>query len=37
MTWCEANGIDYLLGLAQNPRLLKLIADELGLVSRICG
>ena len=29
MTWCEANGIDYLLGLAQNPRLLKLIADEL--------
>jgi Transposase DDE domain group 1 len=29
MTWCEANGVDYLFGLAQNPRLLRLIADEL--------
>src|SRR5262249_45516122 len=28
MTWCEANRVDYLLGLAQNPRLLKLISDE---------
>jgi Transposase DDE domain group 1 len=28
MTWCEANGVDYLFGLAQNPRLHKLITDE---------
>jgi hypothetical protein len=27
MTWCEANSVDYLLGLAQNPRLLKLITE----------
>ena len=29
MTWCEANNVDYLFGLAQNPRLLKLITAEL--------
>jgi hypothetical protein len=29
MTWCEANNVDYIFGLAQNPRLLKLITDEL--------
>jgi hypothetical protein len=29
MTWCEADGVDYIFGLAQNPRLLKLITDEL--------
>jgi Transposase DDE domain group 1 len=29
MAWCEANGVDYHFGLAQNPRLLKLIADPL--------
>jgi hypothetical protein len=28
MTWCEANDVDYLLGLAQNKRLLALIAAE---------
>src|SRR3954447_12524052 len=28
MAWCEANGVDYLLGLAQNRRLLALIAAE---------
>jgi Transposase DDE domain group 1 len=28
MTWCEANRVDYLLGLAQNPRLLKLITEQ---------
>ena len=26
MAWCEANGVDYLLGLAQNTRLLAMIA-----------
>jgi hypothetical protein len=29
MTWCEANGVDYVLGLAQNPRLLKMISEPL--------
>lgn len=29
MAWCEANGVDYILGLAQNPRLVAMIADEL--------
>jgi hypothetical protein len=28
MAWCEANGVDYLLGLAQNPRLVAMIATE---------
>jgi Transposase DDE domain group 1 len=30
MAWCEANGVDYVLGLAQNPRLVAAIADESG-------
>jgi hypothetical protein len=30
MAWCEQNGVDYILGLAQNPRLVAAIADELG-------
>jgi hypothetical protein len=29
MRWCEANGIDYLFGLARNERLIDAIADEL--------
>jgi hypothetical protein len=29
MAWCEANGVDYLLGLAQNPRLLGMIAEPM--------
>src|SRR4051794_36904037 len=28
MTWCEAKGVDYVLGLAQNPRLVAMIAAE---------
>jgi hypothetical protein len=28
MTWCEANDVDYLLGLAQNKRLLAMTAAE---------
>jgi hypothetical protein len=28
MTWCEQNGVDYLLGLAQNKRLLAMITAE---------
>jgi hypothetical protein len=26
MAWCEANGVDYVLGLAQNKRLLAMVA-----------
>jgi len=29
MTWCEEGGIDYILGLAQNPRLRAEIRDEM--------
>lgn len=29
MTWCEANGVDFLFGLARNPRLVREIATEL--------
>jgi hypothetical protein len=31
MTWCEANGVDYVFGLARNERLVGAIADELAL------
>jgi hypothetical protein len=30
MAWCEANGVDYLFGLARNVRLVEQIAAELG-------
>jgi hypothetical protein len=29
MTWCELNGVDFLFGLAKNPRLVTEIAAEL--------
>jgi hypothetical protein len=29
MTWCEANGVDYVFGLARNERLVGAIADDL--------
>jgi Transposase DDE domain group 1 len=29
MAWCEANGVDYLLGVQKNPRLVAEIEDEL--------
>jgi hypothetical protein len=29
MSWCEANGVDFLFGLAKNKRLVAEIADEL--------
>jgi hypothetical protein len=28
LAWCERNGVDYLLGLAQNPRLIGMITAE---------
>jgi hypothetical protein len=31
MAWCEASGVDYVLGLARNDRLVALIQEELGL------
>ncbi len=33
MAWCEANGVDFLLGLAKNERLLAAIAIELDRVA----
>ena len=29
MTWCERNGVEYVLGLARNKRLETLVADAL--------
>jgi hypothetical protein len=29
MTWCEANGVDYVFGLARNERLVSAIAQDL--------
>jgi hypothetical protein len=29
MRWCEANGVDYLFGLAKNQRLVKILGREL--------
>ena len=29
MSWCEGQGVEYVLGLAKNPRLKALIAEEL--------
>ena len=29
MAWCEANGVDYVFGLARNERLVGAIADDL--------
>jgi hypothetical protein len=29
MAWCEANGVDYIFGLARNTRLVAEVADEL--------
>src|SRR5437016_8829206 len=29
MAWCEASGVDYVLGVAQNPRLIAKIESEL--------
>jgi hypothetical protein len=37
MAWCEANGVDFLLGLAQNPRLIAEIESELAFVAAKSG
>jgi hypothetical protein len=31
MAWCEANGVDYVLGLARNDRLVEMVQYHLGL------
>src|SRR3990172_819604 len=35
MAWCEANGVDYLLGLAKNERLKRAMAQELTQAKRL--
>ena len=30
MSWCEENGVDYVLGLARNERLREMIAEQMG-------
>ena len=37
MFWCEANGVDYVLGLAKNERHKKEIAEELQQAKEIHG
>ena len=35
MTWCEEEGVDYVLGLAKNPRLKQRIAPEMEIVRQL--
>jgi hypothetical protein len=35
MTWCEENGVDYVLGLARNARLVRAIGGELHRVKAV--
>lgn len=37
MTWCEGSGVDYLFGLAKNPRIVEMIKDELEEAKKICN
>lgn len=37
MTWCEAHGVDYVLGLARNARLEALVSLELALAEIGCA
>ena len=37
MGWCEREGIDYIFGLAQNPRLKKLIAAQMAQAEKQYG
>ena len=37
MTWCEENGVDYVLGLAKNARLVRAIGGELHRVQAAFG
>lgn len=35
MTWCEENGVDFIFGLARNPRLEKMVEIELALAKAV--
>ncbi|HKV99251.1 MAG TPA: IS1380 family transposase [Vicinamibacterales bacterium] len=37
LTWCEAHGVDYVIGLAKNDRLIALITDELADAAAQCA
>jgi len=37
LTWCETQGVDYVIGLAKNARLTTLIADDLAQVATACA
>jgi len=37
MTWCEAQGVDYVLGVARNARLLAAVTPELALAALGCA
>jgi Transposase DDE domain group 1 len=37
MAWCEAHGVDYVFGLARNPRLEKELAGELARAKDLCA
>ena len=37
MAWCEANGVDYVFGLARNARLVEHIRADLALAERDAG
>ena len=37
MAWCEANGVDYVFGLAKNSRLEAEIEDELEQAKQLCS
>jgi hypothetical protein len=37
MTWCETHAVDYVFGLAKNPRLIALITDELEEAAATCA
>ena len=36
MAWCEAQGVEYVLGIAQNPRLKRSLAPELEQARQAC-
>ena len=36
LAWCEAQGVDYVLGIAQNPRLKRRLAPELEQAREAC-
>jgi hypothetical protein len=37
MAWCEANRVDYIFGLARNPRLEAILAEPLAEAGRLCA